>query len=536
MNKTKLGILEDMLIKKETIKSDSSSLRVENTSEGLQASITCIESNKLEQETREGYNKFDIEDGTYNSNNNLYNLIIKNGECFVETIDTNNVSTGVSFLLKLKTPLKLKSGESYTIVNGINANYPYINLRTNVSEQYEVMTSADKGIHQFTSKDDVEIKYLYVFYNTDNKLNFSPMLLEGSYTVETMPDFEQYGAMPSKDFQSPVEGVTGDVKCLVRNKNLAYLCSENSFYEFRNGKYVKNSNYNCFIARVKPNTTYYAQNIHSNLCYFDKNMNFLKGLAFGEAQKFNTNDLDNVCYVTVAVEKEQSNKVMIEESSEPTDYAQHKEQNFTILLGDKKLYKGDKIVRKDNKWYFAKKWGEIIFDGINNKIASKSSSTQNNQFYSSQINNIEKTTDNTEEKNIFSNYFKKTTTGNLYNYDTKGISITISGNITFGFGLDSGIDTVEKANTWLQTNNLEVVYPLETSELELIEDENLIKQLDAILLYISEYKDLTNFDFDNDVIFEITVEKDKLRILENRLDNAEQNTTNAQILALESEV
>lgn len=304
MNKTKLGILEDMLIKKETIKSDSSSLRVENTSEGLQASITCIESNKLEQETREGYNKFDIEDGTYNSNNNLYNLIIKNGECFVETIDTNNVSTGVSFLLKLKTPLKLKSGESYTIVNGINANYPYINLRTNVSEQYEVMTSADKGIHQFTSKDDVEIKYLYVFYNTDNKLNFSPMLLEGSYTVETMPDFEQYGAMPSKDFQSPVEGVTGDVKCLVRNKNLAYLCSENSFYEFRNGKYVKNSNYNCFIARVKPNTTYYAQNIHSNLCYFDKNMNFLKGLAFGEAQKFNTNDLDNVCYVTVAVEKD----------------------------------------------------------------------------------------------------------------------------------------------------------------------------------------------------------------------------------------
>ena len=78
------------------------------------------------------------------------------------------------------------------------------------------------------------------------------------------------------------------------------------------------------------------------------------------------------------------------------------------------------------------------------------------------------------------------------------------------------------------------ILPIE-EELELIEDEVLIKQLDKILLNIYEYDDETNFDFDNNVTFEIEVEKDKLRILENRLDKAEENTTSATMLALESE-
>lgn len=56
MKKTRTRMLEDMLIHKEKIKTEDSSLKVENTTEGLRASITCIESNKLEQESREGYN------------------------------------------------------------------------------------------------------------------------------------------------------------------------------------------------------------------------------------------------------------------------------------------------------------------------------------------------------------------------------------------------------------------------------------------------------------------------------------------------
>lgn len=154
---------------------------------------------------------------------------------------------------------------------------------------------------------------------------------------------------------------------------------------------------------------------------------------------------------------------------------------YSLYSKDDHIYYDEKL----KKYFVHNKYNKVNFDGINNKIASKSSSTQNNQFYSSQINNIEKAVDNTDEKDIYSNYFKKTTTGNLYNYDKEGIAITIAGSITFGFGLDSEIDTIDKANAFFAENNAEVIYPLaEPTDTE-ITDTVLINQLNKLRKMIS---------------------------------------------------
>ena len=82
--------------------------------------------------------------------------------------------------------------------------------------------------------------------------------------------------------------------------------------------------------------------------------------------------------------------------------------------------------------------------------------------------------------------------------------------------------TVSQAKNKLIEIGAYFVLPIE-EELEEITDENLISQLDKILCYVREYDDITNFDFDNDVVFEINVEKDNIKLqraeLKKEIDN-----------------
>lgn len=513
-----------------------------------------IHGKEISQETREGYNKFDIEDGTYNSNNNLYNLIVKNGECFVETIDENNVSNGVSFLLKLKTPLKLKSGESYTIVNGINANYPYINLRTNVSEQYEVMTSADKGIHQFTSKDDVEIKYLYVFYNTDNKLNFSPMLLEGSYTVETMPDFEQYGAMPSKDFLSSLEYVESEQMLNHSNVNLANTNNISSKLIY--GIQVTNNDDGSISLKGTSTEDLSTSGIDliERIDINNKNEGFLTVQVFGVPEN-SENGTINVYYFGVLKNEEvrstnvNAGKVIrivlrcnlgakIDCTIRPfvtkgkytkeniPAYIKHQSETVELTNLPEMYSKNDYIYYDENlnKYFVHNEYEKIIADGINFKFTGKSGTANNNLFI---IDNLEmknkiKKYDNAHIADIYSNYFMKNSGNFLYSNNLQGIAIRVGGDIVIGFGLGSEIDTVEKANQFLMENTVELVYPLAVPTDTEITSKILIEQLDK-LRKIMSYKGTNHFIVTSEngqsANLKAIVYKDTFKILKEEIDN-----------------
>ncbi len=102
MKKARIRILEDMLISREKIKTDSNSLRLENTAEDLQASISCIESNKLEQESREGYNYF--KNYSYNNDSvidaGITVKLQKNGKILVNGTSTQDVWFEIMYALQ----------------------------------------------------------------------------------------------------------------------------------------------------------------------------------------------------------------------------------------------------------------------------------------------------------------------------------------------------------------------------------------------------------------------------------------------------
>lgn len=535
MKKTRTRIHEDMLIHREKIKTESNFLRVENTAEDLQASISCIESNKLEQESREGYNQIDESQ----LSNHINTEDISNG--IITSTSFTNV--GLVNISANTNAISIENGDYYIscdirLKSGTCERINSLQILSNISLNSILKSVENISIPQISNKFQRYIRK-YTFENvTTEKINrFLVQVADCENAIFEITnvqisrenkDYEKFGSMPSKDFPSTIEGVTGDLKLKVQNKNLAYLYNSSGYKSCMNGEWIGSNNYDSFIARVKPNATYYAQNIHSNLCYFDKDMNFLKGLSFVEARKFNTNDLDNVYYVTVAVSKEQRDKVMIEESSEPTDFVERKEKEFAISLGDKTLYKGDKILRQNGKWYFSRHWKEF-----NRNIVADDISRTEQGFYilPNILNNIKQPTKiystHQKEKTVIDtewNTFDGNFIGQLYP--------NIAKNIYISYKAETKTEIIE----WYNALNNKFIYELKNEELELVEGENLLKQLDKILLNLYEYDTVTNFDFDKDVTFEIEVEKDNIRLLNSRLDEIEKQNVNTQALSLEMEV
>lgn len=85
---------------------------------------------------------------------------------------------------------------------------------------------------------------------TLNNFTFKPMLLKGIYTANTMPRFEQYGMMPSKDYPSEIETVGSNVNLFDKdNVNKLNAVPDVS-------SIVANFSGKSFYIKVKSNTTY----------------------------------------------------------------------------------------------------------------------------------------------------------------------------------------------------------------------------------------------------------------------------------------
>ena len=116
--------------------------------------------------------------------------------------------------------------------------------------------------------------YLFITKGmTFNNYVVKPMLLKGTYTIDTIPTFEQFGQKPSLNFPSEVEGTTGNVETKIQNKNYynvndislssSNITVDNEDYISFEGNNILSTNYlwkNFFTTKsktLKPNTKYY---------------------------------------------------------------------------------------------------------------------------------------------------------------------------------------------------------------------------------------------------------------------------------------
>lgn len=539
MKKTRLRVLEDMLIHKEKIKSEDSSLSVENTAEDLRASISCIESNKIYQETSsKGKN------------------IIPTAKDFWESghYDQTGVKASMQTRMRSKELIECEANTDYVtstktyIIRGYDKDRNFIQNIGVVSASINQIFTTDENVFylgvavdKVFNEYDEDVDKLFIYKNSESDKSWE----------------KGYVDMPSTEFESEVEGLTGDVSLKVQTKNLV------------DNKDISIEGISTFDFKPKTNKEYFLKLITendsdksvSNICsiYLSEGYNNLyqisssansisktKYNAINTVYHFKITDkeiIDKCKEIRLYINKDAfaSNgftkikglMVSIEEIAE-TEFVEHKEQNFTVSLGNKTLYKGDKISRKDGKWYFSRIWK--YFNDFSSAYLETTNSANKKRFRIP-LNENFKITDSSYNKNDgFSNKFKLLGQGKSYECE-EGFTV----------GLQNSKPNiwiyVESWNSYTSTqfkealneNEVYFLLPLENEELEEITDENLISQLDKILYYIKEYDNITNFDFDKDITFEIEVEKDRLRILEQRLDKSEENTTNVQMLALESE-
>lgn len=410
-SKDKSKNIEDLLIEKELLKSSSNFLKVAHTAKKLSASITCIESNKLEQESREGYNKARYDKETQTFNNVTYIHEEDN------SVSINGTASNYSSFYLSDNFEEIEVG-TYTVAvmyNKATTGDVHFDIRSDVNEVLKMIhltgTSGSWNVATFSIEESKLVRpMLYITNNkTVENINVKFMLLKGEYTSNTLLKYEKYGQMPSYVYKSEYEGVTGDIRLKVSNKN---------------------------------------------------------------------ND---------------------------------EEQVFTIFLGNKILYKGDKIVRKEGKWYFEKHWKEFDKDIVENDINRDS---QGFYFGANKLDNIKQGSKIysicQKEKNIVDsewNTFSGNFIGQLYPNNHRGVYIN--------FIAESKAEIIE----WYNNLHNKFIYELENEEFEPIEEEFLINQLDSILLKIKEYDDITNFEFDNDVVFEIEVERELLpsKIIKNNI-------------------
>ena len=180
----------------------------------------------LKQETRKGYNKLDLSNATILGNDGIIN---KNEDESFTVNGTVDVTTKIR--KNFDEPFILKAG-TYTFDFGTASTD--FNCELNIA-------SLEKGTYKVIKNLSNNKRYIVVEFNEDfeiynynialrsettvNNLKISPMIVEGTYTEETLPPYERYGAMPSMEFESTPEVATGVQKIKICEENLLDLSS-----------------------------------------------------------------------------------------------------------------------------------------------------------------------------------------------------------------------------------------------------------------------------------------------------------------------
>ena len=316
------------------------------------------------------------------------------------------------------------------------------------------------------------------------------MLVEGEDT-----DFEPYvGGVPGPNPDNPqdIHVVSGDNTINICGKNLFDKTSNIVLNKYIGGDgTIQNEALNWYqedYIEVKPSTNYIMSSNSSQtvrIALYDENKTFISRVySTGNIQATTT---ATTKYIRLSGYNNINDNIMLNVGTTALPYEPYQSQNYSINLGSMELCKigdyQDRIYKDNGKWYLNKQIGKVVIDSFATKIGS----TANNQFSTTAISNILNPQYGTIISNILSNRFISKAPNTIYSNDILGIGINTNKSITIGFGLSSGIDTLEKANQWLTNNITYAYYPLATPEYTEITDTTLLAQLNA-LEQITQYK------------------------------------------------
>lgn len=445
-----------------------------------------IEGN-TEQATRNGKNLFD-EIYENISTNIIYRPIEVGSGTFTMSCNIPQNNNGASIFL---LPGNVSSGVS-TSSNGVYINH---------------------SITQTSINGYVTVAYRINDYNPSD---YDVMLEEGS----TATPYEEYGAMPSPDYPSPVNNITGDVEVKVQNKNLAWNGWAEDFVNRINdnikAKIETKDNKSClffsasagyqdydikylFKTSWKKNTAYtidfdvYTSSSDANMVieYTDGILTRITGIQTGIWTHLNITSISSKTIKYIRPYYSSGNTYidldtfMVVEGTTAGEYIPHQEQNYPISLGDIELCKigeyQDYIYKQNGNWYKYGAISKVVLDGSEDGW-NWSDTTR----YTVPI-------EKAAERNAICNYFAYASYTTYSN--TPSPSFDINPNLIYIGFHDKNITSLNSFKTWLSTHNTTAYYPLATPVITQITDTTLINQLNA-LEQAYTYKGVTYIDTD----------------------------------------
>lgn len=338
----------------------------------------CIESELIwqnsygdsQQLTRSGKNLFTKQgnatpktDTTF-WNNITYTTPESDGWCKVSVDNTNGTATVfANQFTKRNTIDKLEVNKTYSIlveVRNLEMTRPststtpaYLQLCETAKDSvwqgiqnYDltIFKETNKVVFQKLTKTNFDSSLLdfrnFVSVPNGYKVEFEYrlMVVKGSYTLDTIGEYEAYGVMPSPDYPSPIESVG--------KKNLfdANSITENAYLMAGNGETGSSSvsNTSDFIF-VKANQSYYLSYSYTSLlatnyrsfCYYDTNKNFIRSISIDPAS-FHSFTPSQDGYIRFSYDKNYTN-IQLEKGSTATNYIPYDHTEVSVKVTGKNL-------------------------------------------------------------------------------------------------------------------------------------------------------------------------------------------------------
>lgn len=360
--------------------------------------------------------------------------------------------------------------------------------------------SASNG-YSMTFASSVSIRQFYVqVYHTDvtfSNLKIYPMLTTSAQHTEA--DYEPYvggTASPNPDYPQTVKTVAGEQTITISDggeqsqaykvnlgKNLfdKNAVTSDKIVSRENGTISNANDYGAsdYIPVVAGQQYIFSAGFNRwYTAYYDSNKQYV-------GYPTNTQVItipSGVSYLRLSVYLSQLDTAQFEKGSTATSYAPYITPIELCKIGDYQDY----IYKDGDDWYVHKEIKKLIVS-----FSTKSGSTANNQFSTQIISDILAPASGGTVSSIMSNRFISKSPTYIYANDTTGIGINTNSTITIGFGLSSGIDTVEKANTYASSNEIVAYYPLATPTDTQITDTTLLSQLEALETEAYSYKGQT---------------------------------------------
>lgn len=495
----------------------------------------------IEQETREGYNKFslgklkrsyggtsttgdDVIECEYNYSELKFDGILSYlpGQEFI------NKSIGVFKAGIYTFSSQLVSG-TVTAKEGFDLDFEY---GIKDSQGNNILTLSDfkneKDVQNFTLNNDTELSFYLI---SNNSIVFDRTSIQLQITEGTEEkEYQSYGTMPSREFQAEVYGL-GDSYNMLNIKEMLEVRSEGISKIYKENKIILNGTMSADWTKITKNsvpfelkagetyefrrrglsnfgitlrillgetihkTIYLHKDIYEDRIFFTPSENTDRIYIFCDTGGVSKLELNNESLEL------QISKTIISKKIMPygvtvvkiNDEDKSKEQNYFLNFGNVRLYKDEIPYIEDDKVYCDKKWNKYVFNG--NEVLERFSN-DNNSWITYKCNTEipipiqPDTMDDVEE--IFSNIGLQQTVNSILEGD-KGVAYRTaqnSGGAGFYISLD-GCETIQDYQNALKGNY--IVYKLETPAKTEITGE-LANQIKNLYKNIHTYEDVTNIE------------------------------------------